>query len=189
MISQQNSLLERLLPSGKDKIEQVHIRSTGHNLNPLLVNPSFDSGAFAHFSGSRDVTEASRLRPIVNLSTERSEMGSVERELRHVRFESDDTAFRPGIQDMDSRLRHDDNHSQEINVNNSDSRRQNTVPRLIRIVVGEPNAHGEIIDREIYVTEQRYREMTYDERPCSRDILDNRRIVSRASVRSNESRG
>ena len=52
-----------------------------HNLNPLLINPSFDSGAFAHFSGSRDVTEASRLRLIVNLPTARNEMGSVEREL------------------------------------------------------------------------------------------------------------
>ena len=235
MISQQNSLLERLLSSGMEKIEQVHISNRGdspsrfprghrseggefssnvhgdkdyrdypadgetnfdavrdrrrHNLNFLPVNPSFDSGAFAHFSGGRDVTETSRLRPIVNLSTERNEMGSVERELRHVRFESDDTAFPPGIQNMDSRLRRDDNRSQEINANNFDSRSQKTVPRLIRIVVGEPNANGQIIDREIFVTEQRYREMTYDEGHRSRDTLNDRRSVGRGSVRSNEFRG
>ena len=127
--------------------------------------------------------------PIVNLSTERNEMGSVERELRHVRFESDDTAFRTRIQNMDSRLRRDDNHSSEINVDDFDSRSQNTVPRLIRIVVGEPNVNGQIIDRQIFVTEQRYREMTYDEGQRSRGTVNNRSSVSRASGRSNESCG
>ena len=90
---------------------------------------------------------------------------------------------------MDSRLRRDDKQLQEINANNSDARSQNTVPRLIRIVVGEPNANEQIIDRGIFVTEQRYCEITYDEGHCSRDTLNNRRSVSRASVRSNESRG
>lgn len=47
-----------------DKLNLDAVRNNRRrNLNPILVNPSFNLGAFAHFGGSRDATETSRIRP------------------------------------------------------------------------------------------------------------------------------
>ena len=144
-----------------------------HDFNPLVGNPPLNSGAFVHFGDSQDATETSRLRPIVNPSTERNEMGSVEREFRHVRSESEDTAFHPKTKNMDPRSPRVSNYLQQTNVNNFDLGSQNAVPRLIRVVVGEPNTNEQIIDKEIFVTEQRYREMVGGKGDGFRNIQNN----------------
>ena len=60
---------------------------------------------------------------------------------------------------------------------------QNTFLRLVRIVVGEPNANGQIIDKEIFVSEQRNREMK-----GSNNIQNNNRSISCVMALSNDSR-
>lgn len=111
-------------------------------------------------------------------------MDSLKRELRHVRFKTEDTSFRPRIQNVDSRF-----PRMNTNANNSDHGSQTTVPRSKRIVLGEPNANKQIVDKEIFILEQFYRVMIGIEGHGSRNNQMNSRSISRSSLHSNETRG
>lgn len=186
--------------SGDSEPEIIIHRNNNERQPPSIGNKPADrpSSAFTPYSSSDGFANPSRSQippenTRINDNRQRSNPlfaghGSVERELRHVRFHSSLNApERPNPLNA--------NTQPPRIVNDIIQPPEQKIPYLIRVKIGQPLPNGQIIDEEVFVTEQQYRQMLnpsidfqdplISQRGATQSILNDRaRSISRASTYS-----